>query len=176
MRPRTLVGVLAALAATAAACRNTPPPSPVTFDRDIAPIVFSNCAPCHRPGEAAPFTLLSYADLVKHADGVVKETSKHHMPPWPPEPGEFPIAGERRLRQDQIDAFQSWVNGGMKEGNPADLPPRPSWPEGWQYGVPDVVLTPERAYTLRPGAEDVYRNLILHSPLKAAVYVRAVEF
>ena len=116
----------------------------MTFNKDIAPIVFGSCAPCHRPGEVAPFSLLSYADTVKHADTIVKETSKRHMPPWSPEPGEVPILGDRRLRDDQIAAIQRWVAGGKIEGNPADLPKFPVWTEGWRLGRPDLVLTAER--------------------------------
>jgi tetratricopeptide (TPR) repeat protein len=161
-----------------AACARTPaaPPPPPTFDKDIAPIVFANCAPCHRPGQVAPFPLLTYADVVKHADNVVRETSKRHMPPWLPDPGDFPIAGERRLRPDQIDLIRRWADGGMKEGSAADLPKRPEWPEGWQLGKPDLVLTPPKPYVMKPGTEDVYRNLILHSALPSTMYVRAVEF
>jgi tetratricopeptide (TPR) repeat protein len=150
-----------------------PPP---TFNKDIAPIVFANCVSCHRPGEVAPFSLLRYTDLVKHADTVAKETRARHMPPWLPEPGEFPILGERRLRDDQIDAIQRWVKGGQAEGNPGDLPAAPAWVQGWQLGQPDVVLSPERPYTANPGAEDIYRNLVLRTPLKSAAFVRAVEF
>jgi tetratricopeptide (TPR) repeat protein len=177
--PHLIVTVLAV--ATAAACggRSAAPPATtptVTFNKDVAPIVFANCAPCHRPGEVAPFSLLSYADAAKHADGMVEQTRGRHMPPWLPEPGELSIVGERRLRDDQISLIEQWVKGGKVEGNPADLPKPPVFPEGWQSGRPDVVLTPERAYTLRPGTEDVYRNLVLHTALKADAYVRAVEF
>jgi Tfp pilus assembly protein PilF len=147
-----------------------------TFDKDVAPIVYSNCAPCHRPGEVAPFSLLTYADVVKHADNIVRETSKRHMPPWLPDHGEFPILGERRLRADQIDTIRQWVDAGMKEGSAADLPPAPRWPEGWQLGKPDIVLTPDRPFKLAPGTEDVYRNLIVHPSRGSDVYVRAVEF
>jgi Flp pilus assembly protein TadD len=150
--------------------------SPVTFNKDVAPIVFANCAPCHRPGEVAPFSLLTYADAAKHADGMVEETRGRHMPPWLPERGEFPIEGDRRLRDDQIATIERWVKGGKVEGNPADLPKPPRFPDGWQLGRPDLVLTPEQAYTLRPGTHDVYRNLVLHTALKADAYVRAVEF
>ena len=62
------------------------------------------------------FSLLTYADAVKHAGAIADETRERHMPPWLPEPGEFPILGERRLRDDQIDAIQRWVNGGKIEG------------------------------------------------------------
>ena len=163
-------------AACLAACgRPSPPPVP-TFDKDVAPILYSNCAPCHRPGEVAPFPLLTYADVVKHADNVVRETSKRHMPPWLPDRGEFPILGERRLRADQIDTIRHWVEAGMKEGSAGDLPAAPRWPEGWQLGKPDMVLTPDRPFHLAPGTEDVYRNLIVHPSIASEVYVRAVEF
>ena len=173
------IALLILTSAVASGCSRTPaaaPLAPPTFDKDIAPIVFVNCAPCHRPGQVPPFSLLTYADVVKHADNVVRETSKRHMPPWLPDPGDFSIMGARRLRPDQIDMFRRWVDGGMKEGDATDLPPRPGWRDGWQLGKPDVVLAPPKAFVLKPGTEDVYRNLILHSALPSAMYVRAVEF
>jgi tetratricopeptide (TPR) repeat protein len=176
-----LLALLITPALTAGACRQPSPGTsksapPVTFTKDIAPIVFANCVSCHRPGEVAPFSLLTYADLVKHADTVAKETRARHMPPWLPEPGDVAILGERRLRDDQIETIQRWVNGGQVEGNPADLPAAPAWVQGWQLGRPDVVLSLERPYTANPGAEDIYRNLVLRTNLTSAAFVRAVEF
>ena len=175
---RSVTGLAWAMAIAACSGRQAPAPAPatVTFNKDVAPIVFANCAPCHRPGEVAPFTLLGFADLVKHADGVAQATRKREMPPWLPERGDFPIVGERRLRDDQIDTIQRWVKGGMVEGNAADLPKAPSWPDGWQLGHPDSVLTVSRPYTLQPGGEDVYRNLVVNTRMPADVFVRAVEF
>src|SRR5438876_161292 len=63
------------------------PPDAIAFCKDIAPVVFSHCAPCHRPGEAAPFSLLTYADVRKHARQIVEVTRSRYMPPWLPEPG-----------------------------------------------------------------------------------------
>src|SRR3954463_1570628 len=172
------IGLATVTALGAVACRapgrfTTPPP--VTFNKDVAPIVFANCAPCHRPGEVAPFTLLNYADALKHADGVAAATRKHEMPPWLPDRGE-PIVGERRLRDDQIETIQRWVAGGLVEGAAADLPKPPAWPDGWQLGHPDAVLDVSRPYTLRPGAGDVYRNLVVPTALGSDVFVRAAEF
>src|SRR4249920_2926813 len=119
MRSVILVGCLAASAIGAAGCGGrspAPAPSIPTFNKDVAPIVFANCAPCHRPGEVAPFSLLSYADAAKHADGMVEQTRGRHMPPWLPEPGELSIVGERRLRDDQINLIEQWVKGGKVEG------------------------------------------------------------
>jgi len=171
------IAAAAAVVVAAPACGHVQPaPAPVTFDKDVAPIVFANCAPCHRPGEVAPFSVLSYAAAAPHAAEMADETLQHRMPPWLPDPGDYPIVGERRLTANQIAAIQQWVKGGTREGNPADLPAAPVFPGGWQLGTPDVVLTPARAYTLRPGGDDVYRNLVIHTSLASGVFVRAVEF
>jgi tetratricopeptide (TPR) repeat protein len=156
--------------------RPAPQPAPVTFNKDIAPIFFANCATCHRPGQPVPFELLRYADAAKHADAIADETLARHMPPWLPDQGEFPILGVRRIRQEQIDAIQRWAKSGKLEGDPKDLPAAPVFPQGWQYGTPDVVLTMPRPYQLKPSKDDVYRNVVLRTSLAADSYVRAVEF
>jgi Flp pilus assembly protein TadD len=97
------------------------------------------------------------------------------MPPWLPEPGEFPIVGERRLRDDQISAIERWRRAGAPEGNAAELPAAPTYTDGWQLGRPDAIVTLPRPYTTRPGTVDVYRNLVLPTSLPADVFVRAVE-
>ena len=152
---------------------------PATFTKDIAPILYANCVTCHRAGEVAPFPLFTYADAQKHGKEIGDETLARHMPPWLPEPGEFPVEGDRRLRQDQIDLIQRWVKSGMPEGNVADLPAAPVFPGGWQTGTPDLIVTVAKPYTLKPSPRDVYRNLVIHVPLErvgATKYVRAVEF
>jgi hypothetical protein len=146
-----------------------------TFNRDVAPIVFANCATCHRPGGDGPFSLLTYADAARHADDMAAETRARHMPPWLPEPGDVPLVGVRRLSQAQIDTFQRWVKDGAPEGAAADLPAAPSLPKDWQLGTPDVVLTMPRPYVLNPGPEDVYRNVILQGNVPSDAYIRAVE-
>ena len=167
---------LTALLLFAACTRATPPPAPVTFNKDVAPIVFANCAPCHRPGEVAPFSLLSYAEAAKHADGMAEQTRKRHMPPWLPDRGEFAIVGERRLTDDQIATIQRWVDAGKPQGAPGDLPTPPSFPDGWQLGRPDAVVTLAKPYTLQPGEDDVYRNLVIRSAVASDMFVRGVEF
>src|ERR671912_674528 len=132
-------------AAILSGCARQPVP---TFTRDVAPILYASCVSCHRPGEVAPFSLLEYADAAKHATKIAEETQERHMPPWLPAAGEFPIAGERRLRDDQIDVIQRWVKAGMPEGDRNSLPAPPAFPDGWQLGTPDAVLVPERPYTL----------------------------
>jgi tetratricopeptide (TPR) repeat protein len=172
--------VVAVLALSAAACRRTPapppPPAAVTFNKDVAPILFANCAPCHHQGEVAPFPLVTYADAVKHADGIAEETRKKHMPPWLPERGEFAVLGERRLSDDRIAILQRWADSGRLEGNPADLPQAPSFPDGWRLGRPDAVVTLDKPFVLQAGGADVYRNLVVRSPAPSDMFVRGVEF
>jgi tetratricopeptide (TPR) repeat protein/mono/diheme cytochrome c family protein len=177
MRQGIACALLAVSAIGASGCSRSPTPAaPVTFNKDIAPIVFAHCASCHRPGQVGPFSLLTYADAVQRAGKIAKQTRERHMPPWLPERSEFPIVGERRLTDAQVDAIQRWVQDGTLEGNAADLPKAPEWTDGWQLGRPDEVLTVERPYQMKPSTEDVYRNLVLRTPFRSGVFVRGVEF
>jgi Flp pilus assembly protein TadD len=148
---------------------------PVTFNKHIAPILFKNCAPCHRPGESGPFSLLTYDDAKKHARQIVAVTKNRYMPPWLPEAGVGKFADERRLSENQIHLIERWVEQGEAQGQASDLPPLPKFAEGWQLGEPDLVLRLPKPYTLAAGSSDVYRNFIYSFPLEAARYVRALE-
>src|SRR5262249_48794244 len=101
----------------------------VTFTADIAPIVYQNCVTCHRPGEAAPFPLISYADVKKHAETIAKVTASRYMPPWHAAHGYGEFADERRLTDAQIATIADWVNHGMPEGDPSKMPPLPKFTE-----------------------------------------------
>src|SRR5437870_12118386 len=96
-------------------------PGPVTFNRDIAPVIFKNCSPCHRPTQPGPFNLLAYADVKKRAEEIAKVTAERTMPPWLPDPGFGEFKEERRLSEADIRRIQTWVKTGVAEGNSADL-------------------------------------------------------
>jgi len=115
---------------------------PLTFTKDVAPIIFPNCSSCHRPGQGAPFSLLSYQDVKVRARLIANVTESRVMPPWQPEPGYGMFSNERRLSDDQIDVIQQWVSAGAIEGDPADLAVAPpaTRPGGWQLGKPDLVV------------------------------------
>ena len=119
-------------------------PAP-TFNKDIAPILFEHCAPCHRPGQAAPFALLDYQDVKERATKIVKMTKARRMPPWLPEAGFGEFVGERRLTDAQVATIERWTNEGAAEGEAADRPETPQWPDGWQLGQPDLVITMPKA-------------------------------
>src|SRR5215510_6019978 len=93
-------------------------PAPVTFSRDIAPIVFDKCAVCHHPDGPAPFSLLTYASAKQHATQIAAATRSRLMPPWKSEPGfggEF--IGQRQLTDEEIAVIERWVAGGAPEGD-----------------------------------------------------------
>jgi mono/diheme cytochrome c family protein len=123
----------------------------VTFSKQIAPILLRNCAPCHRPGQSAPFPLLTYADAKKHASDIAKVTAMRYMPPWLPAEGFGEFAGERHLTEVEIKLIQQWVASGATEGNRTDLPPLPRFPEGWQLGEPDLIVQMPETCSRRMG-------------------------
>ncbi len=177
----TRARVLLALAGLVAALGGCGSPAPEvagdapTFTRDVAPIVFEHCSPCHRPGESAPFSLLTYHDVRKRARQIVDVTQTRFMPPWLPEPGEPAFAGERRLSDRQIATLVRWVRAGTVEGDPDALPAQPVWTAGWQLGEPDLVVTLEETYVLPAEGTDVFRNFVLASGVSEPRWVEAVE-
>jgi predicted TPR repeat methyltransferase len=148
----------------------------VTFSKDVAPIIFQHCAPCHRPGQSAPFSLLSYEEVKKRAKLIGEVTERRYMPPWLPEHGYGQFAGERWLSADEIGLIKQWLAEGAGEGQAADLPPVPKRPEGWELGQPDLIVTLPSDYLLAPDGKDVYRNFLVPIPTGERRYVKAVEF
>lgn len=150
-------------------------PRQTTFNHDIAPIIFHSCSTCHRPGEAAPFSLLTYSDVKKHARQIADVTKSRTMPPWLPEPQKLKFADEMRLSDDEINLIQTWVAQGEAEGNPGDLPPQPKFVEGWRLGEPDLVLKAEKPFVLPPQGTDTYWNFIFRLPIHETKWVKAIE-
>ena len=149
----------------------------LTFNTDIAPILFEHCGGCHRPGQQAPFSVLEYQSVRSHAQLIATATQRHVMPPWLPERGYGEFLNERRLRDEQIDAIQRWVEQGAIEGDPSAKPTIPQWPEGWQLGEPDLIVKMPQPYTLKSEGSDVFRNFVIPMPpLSMTRYVRAIEF
>ena len=152
------------------------PAGSITFTAQVAPIIFHNCSPCHRPGQSAPFPLLDYSDVERHARTVVDRVTHRAMPPWLPEPGTEEFEGERRLTVEQIGILQQWLAEGWPRGNPADLPPKPVWTNDWELGQPDLVLTVTNPCVVPADGHDAYRLLVVPNPAPENHYVRAFEF
>jgi tetratricopeptide (TPR) repeat protein len=147
----------------------------VTFNRDIAPIVFQNCALCHRPGESGPFPLLTYEDAKKHARQIEIVTRTRFMPPWLPDPQPLKLAGSLRLSEAQIATIKKWVDEGTPEGNASDLPPQPKFVQDWQLGRPDLVLKAAKPFALPASGSDIYWNFIFPLPIDRTRWMKAIE-
>lgn len=147
----------------------------VTFAEHIGPLVFNNCTRCHRPGEAAPFSLRSYRDTRKHARTMLRVMEEGYMPPWPPAAGDLPFQDQRRLDAREIALFRRWVETGMAEGDSSKTPPLPKFPEGWQLGSPDLIVKMDRPFVVPASGPDIYRNFVIPLGLKEDRWVTGIE-
>ena len=149
---------------------------PVTFSENVAPIVYKRCAGCHRPGEAAPFSLLSYDDVAKHGKLMAAVTAARIMPPWKAEPASYSYKDSRRLSDEEIATLQAWVKQGMPKGDMTKAPALPKFPEGWQLGTPDLVVKMDKGFTVPAEGADIYRYLRIPVNLPEDRWVQAIEF
>jgi tetratricopeptide (TPR) repeat protein len=147
---------------------------PVTFNRQIAPILYKNCTTCHHPGGGGPFSLLTYEDARRRAPQIEQVTASRFMPPWLPEHGYGDFADERRLTAEEIALIKQWTSSGMLRGDdPA--PPIPHYDSTWALGKPDLILSVEHPSTLPASGSDIFLNFVLPYPLNATHYIRAME-
>lgn len=147
----------------------------VTFTKDIAPIFYKSCAECHRPGEGAPFSVLSYKDVRPWAKSIREKVARKTMPPWHADPHFGVWANDRRMTQAEIDVVVSWVDSGAKEGDPKDLPPPPKFTDGWTIGKPDLVIPMPETFTLEATGPDEYQYFTVDPGFKEDVYVQSAE-
>jgi peroxiredoxin len=152
------------------------PDEPITFTKHVAPILWRNCARCHRPGEVGPFPLLSYRDAAKRADFIREVTAAGQMPPWKAHPGAGVFLDAPRLSAWEKDILARWAETGCEQGDPADLPPLPRFPDGWALGQPDLVLTMPEPYTVPANEVDIYRAFALPLTVDRDLTVTGVEF
>jgi hypothetical protein len=146
-----------------------------TFTKDVAPILYKNCTTCHRPGEIAPMSLLTYADARPYAKAIRDEVGEGHMPPWHADAPAGTFENERRLTDDEKKTLLAWVAGGAPKGNAKDLPPAPTYPEGWTIGKPDVILAMQEDYKIPARGTVNYEYFYVPTNFTEAKYVQAVE-
>ncbi len=152
------------------------PPAGPTFSADVAPIIFNKCASCHRPGEAAPFSLLSYDDVRKRGKLIATVTQNRYMPPWHGHSDMADFRDDRRLTDAQIRTLQEWVNAGMPEGDPAKMPALPKFTPGWQLGQPDLVVRMKDPFEIPADGPDIFRNFAIKLNLTEDKWIKAIEF
>jgi hypothetical protein len=152
-----------------------PPAKNLTFTKDVAPIFNKSCSECHRPGESAPFSTLTFAGVRPWARAIREKVLLQSMPPWHADPHYGVWANDRRLTQLEIDTIVRWVDGGVKEGDPKDLQAAPQFLEGWSIGKPDVVIQMPEQFTLEATGPDEYQYFVVDPGFKEDVYVQRAE-
>ena len=163
--------IAAAILASVSAGRADPP----TFNKNVAPLLYRKCISCHREGEVGPFPLVTYADASRHAKQIARVTDDEVMPPWKPVAGHGDFKNPRTLTEAEIQVFQDWVRGGKAEGNPADLPPVPTFPNGWHAGKPDLILTVAKPFEIPAEGPDIYVHFVFPLGFPSDRYVRGVQ-
>jgi Tfp pilus assembly protein PilF len=148
---------------------------PPNFAQDVAPILYRACVECHHPGEAAPFSLMSYADAGKRAAQIAAVTSSRFMPPWLPDAGYGDFEGERRLTGEEIRTISAWSAAGAPEGSAGQIPEPPRFSGNWRLGEPDLIVQAPAAFRVPASGPDVYWNFVLKAGIPSARYVRAIE-
>jgi hypothetical protein len=158
-----------------------------TFARHVAPIIFGNCATCHQPKAVAPFSLLTYEDVVLHSAQIRVAIEYRLMPPWKPRHGYGEFRDTQLLSQKEIDTVISWIDSGMEFGVPSvsnlgarnettQLPEPLISKDGWQLGSPDLVLEVDRPFAIKPAGPDVYQYFVIPTNLLEDRLVAAVEY
>jgi hypothetical protein len=169
---QSLVMVLLVSLAACASNREPPP----TFADTIAPIIHRNCSVCHRPGEAGPFSLLTYRDVVDKAQTIVEVTQSRYMPPWPADPSYAHFLGERVLSDAEIRALGLWVANGTPLGDPSRVPPPPEFATGSPLGIPDLVVKMNQPVRIPGDNTDHFFVIKLPYEIPQDRFVRAIEF
>jgi Copper type II ascorbate-dependent monooxygenase, C-terminal domain len=165
---------LLAMATLAAILPAAPTSSKPTFTKDIAPILYERCVQCHRPGSIAPMSLLDYKSVRPWARSIREAVLSRKMPPWFADPQYGHFANDARLNTREMETIKAWVDSGVAEGDPKDLPKTPQFAEGWSLGKPDLIVDIGEDFAVRPGADD-YEHFIVPMNLKNGIWVRAAE-
>lgn len=150
-------------------------PPAVSFNKDVAPIIQKNCQACHRPGEVAPMSFMSYKEVRPWAKSIREKVVTRQMPPWFADPKHGEFSNDCRLSQKEIDTIVAWVDGGAAEGNPKQMPPNPKYIEGWQIGKPDVVLSMTEVYNVPAEGVIPYKYFAVPTNFTEDKYVQFAE-
>ena len=169
LRP-VLVGACAALVSYAASA-----PSQITFNKDVLPIMQKRCQNCHRPGEVAPMSFLTYQDVRPWAKAIREAVLTRKMPPWFADPHYGKFANDRSLNKDEIDTLVSWVDAGVREGDAKDAPAPLEWVDGWSIGKPDAVFEMPHDFEVPNAGTIEYQYIVIPSGFTRDTWVQAAE-
>lgn len=170
---RSLVLSLGCVALTAAA--TTTSNHQVTFTKDVLPVLQKNCQTCHRPGEAAPMSFLSYDSTRPWAKAIKTAVLTKKMPPWFADAHYGKFANDRTMSQQEIDTLVAWADTGAKEGDPKLAPKPVDWVEGWRIGKPDAVIAMPQAFNIPASGTIDYQYVVIPTGFTEDKYVQMAE-
>jgi len=169
-----LAAVLSGIIVQVHAGQLSPSTTP-TFSKDVAPILYKNCTTCHRPGEFAPMSLLTYADARPWARSIHDHVTRGTMPPWHADAAYGRFANERRLTEVEKDTIVRWLAAGAPQGDPRDLPVAPRHADGWTIGQPDVILSMQEEYPIPASGTIPYSYFEVPTNFTEDKWVQAFE-
>jgi hypothetical protein len=146
-----------------------------TYSNDVAPILFKHCTTCHRPGEIAPMSLMSYNDVRPHVSAIRDEVGDGNMPPWHASAPKGTFLNERGLSDEEKQTLLTWIASGAPRGEAKDLPKAPTYPEGWAVGTPDVVFEMPEAYKVPADGVIEYEYFYIPTNFTEPKWVQAIE-
>ena len=146
-----------------------------TFTKDVAPIIYNRCIECHRTGEIAPMSLLTYQEVRPWAKSIRQRVVERQMPPWSADPHFGKFSNDPSLSQKEIDTIVSWVDAGAPKGDDRDMPPTPKFVSGWTIGKPDVVLEMQEEYSIPADGTVPYLYFTIPTGFKEDKWVSAME-
>ncbi len=178
----TRIGVLAAVGvlsiAPGVASAQIQETATPTFARDVMPILQRSCQHCHRAGEIAPMSLMTYEEVRPWARSIRARVSSREMPPWHVDRtvGIQQFKDDPSLSDEEISTLVSWIDGGAPLGNPSDMPPARQFADGnaWQIGTPDVIVKYPKKLVPAEGA-DMFGMLFAEIPITESRYIKAIQ-
>lgn len=147
----------------------------VTFHEDVMPVLQKRCQSCHRPGEAAPFSMLTYKDARPWAASMKRAVASRHMPPWHADPTVGHFGNDRRLTEAEIDTIARWADGGAPEGDPKKAPVALTFLDGWNIGQPDKVFEMPEPFEVPAQGKIDYQWVVLPTGLEKDTWIEGVE-
>ncbi len=150
-------------------------PAKVTFTEHVAPVLYANCAICHRPGGSAHFSLVTYQQAKSYSASLAYVVRERIMPPWPADPHYTEFVGQRIMSEHDIRILEKWVEDGMQEGPEDKLPPLPDYPRGSLIGTPDMRIA-VAPYSLPANSSDKFLLVKVPYELPRDTYAALIEF
>src|SRR6266498_556267 len=167
------VGLFAVVASVQTGAQ-TPSAAGPTFSKDVAPILYKSCTNCHRPGEIAPMSLLTFTDARPWAKSIATQVAKGAMPPWHADPSHNEFLNDRRISESEKKTLIAWVNAGAPEGNPSDLPPQPTYETEWLLGKPDAIFSMQEDYPVPADGTVAYQYFLIPTGLTEDKWIQAM--